>query len=396
MSYLRGPLTRRQVQQLVAEQAPAPAQTRPGASATAEATLPAKALSEEHQPDAGLTAGLSQVPPQLPSSVKQSFLSVRVSLGSALSDLTGTVVQAKGRGARDEGLLVYQPGLLGSARLRFVHTKSRQTHTEEVTYLLPLEGGGQILDWSSAEVDLDTQDLESQPERDAHFAQLPSEMGDARRYTALRKEFEDYLYYNSSITLWHNPHVDLYSEPGESHKEFQRRCRKAAESASETEAEKLKAKYERELKRIEDKLEREEQELREDKIEHDARKQEELLSGVESVFGLFSGRRSSSRLSSASRKRRMTRQARADVEESERTIEALEDEVDELEKEARQEVDQLKEEWAERIDDVEEVEVKPRRTDVQLGLFGLVWRPYWQVMAGDQVLSMPAFEAKPA
>ena len=391
MSYLRGPLTRRQVQELVAEQVPARPQPEvPGAG---EVTPAPETRPQEREPQAAITAGLSQVPPQLPSSVKQAFMPVRISLGSALSDLTGGRAAARGRGADGEGLLVYKPGLLGSARLRFVHTKSRQTHAEEVAYLLPLEGRGQILDWSSAEVDLDTQELESQPERGAHFAQLPADMGDAKRYTALRNEFEDYLYYNSSITLWHNPHVDLYSEPGESQKEFQRRCRKAAEDASEAEAEKLKDKYERELQRIEDKLDREQQELREDKIEHDARKQEELLSGVESVFGLFTGRRSSSRLSSASRKRRMTRQARADVEESERTIEELEDEIDELEKEARQEVDELKAQWAERIDDVEEVEVRPRRADVQLGLFGLVWQPYWQVMAGDQVLSMPAFQA---
>jgi len=396
MSYLRGPLTRRQVQELVAEQVPAPPHPEPEAPPAAETTALAGKHPPAHQPEASLTAGLSQVPPQLPSSVKQAFLPVRISLSAALSDLTGGRVEAGGRGAGGEGLLIYKPGLLGSARLRFVHTKSRQTHAEEVTYLLPLEGGSQILQWSSAKVELDTQDLASQPERGAHFAELPAEMGEAKRYTALRNEFEDYLYYNSSITLWHNPHVDLYSEPGESQKEFQRRCRKAAEDASETEAEKLKDKYERELQRIEDKLDREKQELREDKIEHDARKQEELLSGVESVFGLFTGRRSSSRLSSASRKRRMTRQARADVEESERTIETLEDEIDDLEKEARREVDELKAEWAERIDDVEEVEVTPRRADVQLGLFGLVWQPYWQVMAGDQVLSLPAFKAQPA
>ncbi|MCL7451447.1 MAG: DUF87 domain-containing protein [Anaerolineae bacterium] len=396
MSYLRGPLTRRQIQQLVAEQAPAPGEAAPGAAVALEARQAAEARPEGREPHAAITDGLSQVPPQLPSSVKQAFLPVRISFSSALSDLTGGRAQAGGRGAGDEGLLVYKPGLLGSARLRFVHTKSRQTYAEDVTYLLPLEGSGQILDWSSVRVDLDAGTLESQPDRGARFAQLPSDMGDARRYTALRNEFEDYLYYNSSITLWHNPHVDLYSEPGESQKEFQRRCRKAAEDASEAEAEKLKVKYERELQRIEVKLDREKQELREDKVEHDARKQEELLSGVESVFGLFTGRRSSSRLSSASRKRRMTRQARADLEESERTIEALEDEIDGLEKEAREEVDKLKQVWAERIDDVEEVEVRPRRTDVQLGLFGLAWRPYWQVMAGDQVLSVPAYEAKPA
>ncbi|NIV36423.1 MAG: hypothetical protein GWN58_45395, partial [Anaerolineae bacterium] len=87
---------------------------------------------------------------------------------------------------------------------------------------------------------------------------------------------------------------------GESGEAFQRRCRKEAEKARDAEAKKLGAKYERELDRLENKLQREERELEEDKIEHDARKQEELLSGVESVFGFFSGRKSSRRLSSAS------------------------------------------------------------------------------------------------
>ncbi|MGC9333517.1 MAG: helicase HerA domain-containing protein [Anaerolineae bacterium] len=387
MSYLRGPMTRQQIQELVAEQAPAPAQAGLVAA-------PAQVARPE-RPEPAVAAGLSRMPPQLPSSVKQVFLPARVSVNAALAELGGARIRASGRQAEDAGSLVYQPGLLGSAKLRFVHTKSRQTHTEEVAYLLPLEGQVQTLDWSMAQVDLDPGDLDSEPERDAHFAQLPSEMGDSRRYTALRKEFEDYLYYHSAFTLRYNPHVDLYSEPGEDKKEFQRRCRRAAEDAHETEAAKLEAKYDRERKRIEDKLEREKQELRQDKIKHDSLKQEELLGGVESVVGLLTGRRSSSRLTTASRKRRMTRQAREDVEESERTIEALEDELEELEREEQQELEELKDKWAELIDDVENVEVRPRRTDVQLGLFALAWRPYWQVMAGDQVLSVPAFKVEP-
>jgi hypothetical protein len=220
-------------------------------------------------------------------------------------------------------------------------------------------------------------------------------MGESKRYTALRDEFEDYLYYNSSITLWHNPHIDLYSEPMEGDKTFQRRCRKAAEEAYDADAEKLRAKYERELDQIEGKLRREERELEEDKIEYEARKQEEMLSGVESVLGLFTGRKSSSRLSTASRKRRLTKQAQADVEESEEVIEELEDQIDELEQEARQELEDLKTVWNERIDDLEEIEVRPRRTDVQLNLFALAWLPYWQVTAGGQTLSAPAFKAEP-
>jgi seryl-tRNA synthetase len=115
---------------------------------------------------------------------------------------------------------------------------------------------------------------------------------------------------------------------------------------------------------------------------------------VESVFGLLTGSRSSRRLSSASRKRRMTRQAKADIEESEEVIDDLEKEIEELKAEAQEELEELTEKWADLIDEVEEIEVRPRRADVRVNLFALAWLPHWEVTAGEQVFSMPAFKAE--
>ncbi|MGD9046670.1 MAG: DUF87 domain-containing protein [Anaerolineae bacterium] len=390
MSYLRGPLTRPQVQQLVSASVP-PVTSSVAPTAALSAAAPARPAAPPPEP-AVPEIPYSQIPPQLPSSVKQAFLPARVSLKAALSDLARDRQWSARSGLDQEGILVYQPVLAGTARLRFAHTKSRQTHSEAVAYLLPLEGD--IADWSQAKVQLETRDLEPSPDSGAYFAELPSELGDSRRYTALKKEFNDYLYYNSSISLLYNPHLELYSEIGETSEAFQRRCRVAAKEGLDAAAEKVKDKYERVLDRLEDKLRREERELEEDKIEHSARKQEELLSGVESVFGLFSGRKSSRRLSSASRKRRMTRQAKADIEESEEVIEDLEKEIEELEQEAKEELEELTEKWLELIDEVEEVEVRLRRADVQINLFALGWLPHWEVRAGDQVFSVPAFEVE--
>ena len=114
----------------------------------------------------------------------------------------------------------------------------------------------------------DSHPLDRKAEPDAYFADLPPALGAARSLTALKKEFEDYLYYNSSITLWYNPHLKLYSKLDETDKAFQRRRREAAKEALDAEAKKLKAKYERELERVEAKLRREERELEEDKIEY--------------------------------------------------------------------------------------------------------------------------------
>jgi hypothetical protein len=387
MSYLRGPLTRPQVQTLVGDQPPLPA----APDAPVPEVAAARPTPQPPEP-AAPELPYSRIPPQLPSTVKQVFLPARVSLRVALSELAQDRQWAVRSDADQEGNLVYQPALVGTAQLRFPHSQSRQTHTEEVAYLLPLEGG--TVDWSRAQVQLETGELEPAPESDAYFAELPPELGASKHYTALKKEFGDYLYYNSSVALWYNPHLKLYSEMGESPKAFQRRCREAAREALDAEAEKLRDKVERQLDRLEDRLRREERELEEDKVEHSARKQEELLSGVETVFSLFSGRRSSRRLSSASRKRRMTRQARADIEESEEAIEDLEEDIQELEAEAREELEELTEKWAARIDEIEEIEVRPRRADVRINLFALAWLPHWEVAAGEQVYSVPAYKAE--
>lgn len=410
MSYLRGPLTRNQVQDLVgkqppaavppvaaAETAPAAAETVPPSPEPAPVPQPTPTASPpQPEPKPGPEMPYNEVPPQLPSAVKQVFLPIQVPLKTALAELT----HGRGRPVRSrtdrEGYLVYEPALLGMAKLRFPHNKSRQTHTEEVAYLLSVTGEGYVVDWAAGKVQLDTDDVDRQPEPGAYFAELPTDLGAARSLSSLENEFEDYLYYNSSLVLWYNPHLELYSTFGESAKSFQRRCRQAAKKALDDESKKLRTKYKRELDRIQDRLQREERELEQDKIEYDARKQEEVLSGFESVLSLFGGRRSSTRLSTASRRRRMTRQARADLEESEEVIEDLEQEFGELEQEAKREVEELTAKWGELLDEVEEEEVRPRRADVHINLFALAWVPHWEVMVGEQTLSVLAFEAEPA
>jgi hypothetical protein len=393
MSYLRGPLTRSQVRQLASAQPPLPARdAAPSTAGVVPSASPTAALMPELEPELPYIT----VPPQFPSSVKQVFLPVQLSLKEALAASTGERGWSIKSTAGLQGYLVYDPALAGLAMLRFAHVKSRQTHTAEMAYLVPLEGRGDVLDWSEHETHIEARDLGSRPEPDAFFAELPSGLGDSKRHTALKKEFSDYLYYNSSISLRYNPHLELYSAADESDKAFQRRCREAASTARDAEAEKIKDRYEKQLERLEDKLQREERELEDDEIDYSARKQEELVSGAETVLGLFTGRKTTRGLSTASRKRRMTRQAKADIDESKSAIKELEDEIEDLEKELERELEDLTEEWAARIDDLEQVEVRPRRADVRINLFALAWIPRWEVTVAGQLLSMPAFKVESA
>ena len=136
---------------------------------------------------------------------------------------------------------------------------------------------------------------------------------------------------------------------------------------------------------------REERELRGDETELSQRKMEELGTHAENVLGLFGGRKSSRRLSSSLTKRRMTEQAKADVEESEDAIAQYEQDIQALKQERQQTIDEISDRWGDVVNDTSEVTVTPKKADIFVELFGVAWMPYYLVEFGGSLVELPAF-----
>ena len=390
MSYLRGPLTLSQVREVQPKKAGGSAEAARAREATGKVAAGLGRGQEEPSAAPQPGPGYSTVPPQLPSEVEQVYLPVQVTFQAALAEWSkASGVSVRGMEPLD-GRLVYAPGLVGLATIYYAHTASRQTFDEEVAYLLPVEG--EDLDWPAGRVHLLARELERSAKGDAFFADLPHGLGTAKKLAALQKRFEDYLAFNATYTLRYNPNLKLYSEAGESETAFQKRCRQAAEKTRDEELQELVARTKKKLDVLEAKLEREERALEVDKDKLSGRKSEELLSGAETVIGLFSGRKKSSALSSASRRRRMTKEAKARVEESEQAIKDLEAQMAELEEEAKQAEADLTAKWQGLMDDVQETEVRPRRSDVRVGLFALAWIPRWETTMAGQTIVLAAYQ----
>jgi hypothetical protein len=282
--------------------------------------------------------------------------------------------------------------------VRFGHARSRQTLEQALTYLLPVTEASGFVDWSQGQVQLDAGALVHTPGPGALFGRLPADLGSANRFAALEKEFGEHLFYNRSVTIWYNPHLKLYSELGEAAKAFQRRCREAARQARDDEAEEIQARYKTQLEQLIAKMQREKRELEEDEVEYGARKREEFFSGAETVLDFFTGRRMRRGVSTASRKRRLTQQAKAGIEESEKAIDDFEDQIDQVGDNLKRELDDLTARWAALIDNVQQEEVRPRRTDVRVNLFGLAWLPGWEITVPGQPIPyhLLAYEASPS
>jgi hypothetical protein len=168
-------------------------------------------------------------------------------------------------------------------------------------------------------------------------------------------------------------------------------CAEAARDARDAEIAKKTATLDRQLKTLEDKLTREERELREDEAELSNRKIEEAGTHLENLTGLFGGRRKASRLSSSLTKRRMTEQAKADVEESVDAIEQFKQQIADAAKRREETIAEINDRWGRVVNEITEVTIAPKKTDVFVKLFGVAWMPYYIVKADSETLELPAF-----
>ncbi len=378
MSYLRGPLSREQVAQLMApvkQQAQAA-----GPAASAAAVGPAVIRKEAPPPqEEALPPGYSEHPPTLPPDVTQVFFPIEISANKALAILE----KEEGRDIRPEKVrIVYEPGLFLAGEVAFVDRRKDVSEVEPVRKLVYANDIDKIIRWEYADdVDIELDDLRDEPEaEEAIFGEVPREINTARKLKRIAKDFSNYLYHEKRLTLLHNPTLKLYSRPGESEREFRIRLSQAAREKRDAEVDKVRKRYKTRLDRLRKRLERERVELAEDKAEYAARKQEEMVSGAETLLGVFGifGRKKS--ISSAMTKRRMTAKAKMDVEESEEEIARLEKEIQEMEEEVRVEAEAIAARWEETLDDIQPYEVKPRRTDVSVDLVAVAWLPYWEII----------------
>jgi hypothetical protein len=294
-----------------------------------------------------------------------------------------TLEQEENRNIEPEKVqLVYEPALYLAAEVAFVDRRKDISEVKTYHHLVYANELDALVNWEDAEtVNLSPDDLEEEPDQeDAIFGEVPRELSTVRKLKSLQKDYSDYLYHEMRLSLLYHPKLKVYSQPDESERSFKIRVAQAAREKRDAEVDKLRKRYATKLERLRKRLQREKIELEEDRAEYSARKQEEMVSGAETVLGIFGifGRKKS--LSSAMPKRRMTAKAKMDVEESEEEIARLQQEIDEMEAELKAEAEEIAQRWEEMQDDIETYEVKPRRADVDVNLAAVVWLPYWEIL----------------
>jgi hypothetical protein len=387
MSYLPGPLTRKQVRDLATAEPETPS-TEDEDAAAEPVPRPTKPMELPVQyappPPPPKPPALSATPPTLPPDVPQVFLSPTVAFEWALrnhEERTERTLLVR------ERQMVYVPHLLALGTARMLDRKRGVDHQETVVRLIQPGEGPLKVDWKAGQRDrLSRDDLSPGPVGEGVYAPVPSTLARPRDLKRLAKEFSDYVYYNVSATIPYNPALDVYGAVDESPRDFRERCEEKARDGRDAELKKARAKMDQKMSRVQQRLRREQRELAADQEELEARKREKLLSLGESALNLFSRqgrRRATSMVSRASRKHTLEKQAQADVQESLDAIEDFEQQLEDLKAQWEEQADEISDRWAEKLDQVEKVSITPRRADVTIEFCGLAWAPAWRVTLRD-------------
>ena len=350
MSYLRGPLTRNQLQKLVKSD------PNYDPEKIAQSLKPRRPESEREE----------KIEPQIdqrqlvPDDVKQIFVEPQRRLSS-------------------DHRLIYRPSLLGRGRLHFVKSTYDVDQWEERSFLASVTDGklpNEI--WDEAELLEERLDIEMEAEEGVQFAKVPSDLQKNKNFKTWSKELKEFLYRGQKLEIWKCKALKQYSEPGESLGDFKVRLEQMVSEKRDDETEKLRKKYASKfatlrgrIRRAEDKLELEEDQYKQSRMSS-------VFSVGSTLMGALLGRKSTRNASSSMRSVGRQSKEKADIARAKDNLEDLQVEFEDLEHAFNDAVDELAEKLS--IDNLEfeDLQVTPRKSDISIEEFAVCWLP-WRV-----------------
>jgi hypothetical protein len=365
LSYLRGPLTRQQIQQLMG---PVKASEGSGASPAAAAVSggpeSAPSRSGVATPETVTPGPAIGARPLLPPDIPQFFLPLQTN-------------------RPERGALLYRPMVLGCASVSFVDAKAGIDTSVPAARLAPLPPDALTVDWSTAvPVETAPDDLDKEPAADAGYDTLPAAAAKVKSYTAWTKSFVDAVFRTETLELRRSASLRAVSQPGEMEREFRVRLQQAAKEARDAELDRLRAKYATKIASLEEKRRKAELAVRR---EQDQARNAGLSSFVRmgsTLLGAFMSRKTLStaninKAGTALRNVGQTMKESGDVTRAQETLASINEEALRLDSEFVKESRRLEQSFDPLKGALQTVTIKPKKANVVPKLLALVWAPHW-------------------
>ncbi len=366
LSYLRGPLTRKQIKMLM--------DPRREEIAPQKVEIPSQPLMAQPRMPSEIRADVVKQP-TVPSQISQFYLPMEVSLSESDS-------------------LVYRPALFGTSRLHFTSLRAKIDHWETMSLMAPLSGIDIAVPWEEATVFTgETPFLEKQHHTDAKFSTLPSAAGRASSYTSWERSLKNFLYQNRTVRIWECRDFKEFSQINESEGDFRGRLAHHMHENRDLQVEKLRKRYAPKLERMQERLRKAQVRVERERAQFGHQKVQTAVSVGATLIGAIFGRKTMSagtigRATTSMRGVGRAAREKQDIARAQHEVSVIQGKLSVLEEEFQAEIADLKEDFLPEDLELTEISIRPNKTDIFVTQLALVWTP-WKV--SQDGLTEPAF-----
>ncbi len=357
LSYLRGPLTSKQIRELT--------------------------------PKAGKVAKVSQ--PKEPGSVNTAATAERPIVPAGITEFFLPRTGALGPGES----VLYRPALFGVASVHFANARSKVDHWEELYTSANLTSRTGANVWKGAAVKVGKPPvMDSAGEAAAGFGKLPASASSAKSYTVWKRGLGGHLYKERMLALWKCSELKMISEAGETEGDFRARLQQAAREKRDLQVEKLRKKYTPKLARLQDRIRKTEQRIGKEAAQYGQQKMQTAISVGATLLGALFGRKVASvgnvgRATTAMRGVGRASREKQDIARAREDLAAQQNMLQSLEQEFESETAAVETGMDAASIKLTRADVRLRKSDTIVETVGLVWAP-WRI--GPDGIAEPLFE----
>ncbi len=340
MSYLRGPLTRKQIKSLVK-----PQQTKAKSS-----VVPIK------------TTGISVVARNLPKEIKPLFLKRNI----AESELES---------------YSYAPHISAIADIRFYDRTKKIDLDKTISFMVPITDDVISVNWNEAVEIMPNESLflKKSPQK-LNYSPVPQSGLNTKSYTSWGKFFKEHLVSDYYLEVYHSSVLKQTSNPYESVRDFKIRLTQLTREQRDEAVSKLKDKYARRIKTIENRMVRAEERIAREKSQSSQVKFQTAISIGSTILGALFGRKSFgastiSKAGTAMKSAKRTMKEAGDVKRAQENLLRLQQDLENLQDKFQDELNLLQDKFDLSIEQLETVKIRPRKSNISVKLFNFTWVP---------------------
>jgi hypothetical protein len=333
LSYLKGPMGREELQRLAAAQ---------------EAEVPSRPASppvQQPSPKPAVPAGVSEY-----------------------------ILPGSG------GTTTFRPVLYGASRVHYTDSRRGVDVARSLQATVPFGLGAIPIDWDQADAAAPPPDALKEPTSmpaSAHCEALPAAALDPKRYVEWSRDFADWIVRAQPLKLFSIPSLKLMSEPGETERDFRIRAQQAGREARDGSVERLRERFAPKFARLTEKIARSRESMEKEEHQVQQQKLQTAVSFGATMLGAFMGRKTVSlstlgRATTAARGVGRSMKEAQDVALARQRLQEAEAELAAVEADLRDEIAALEHRPDAAAVDV--IEIKPKRSGVDVRLVALAWK----------------------